>query len=84
MLLKLLMKKRSSFFVATCFAISNSSEKWLICSSCTNHMTFDRDLFKEFDTYVVSKVKIGNREHIAVKEMAPVGAVKDVDKKFEF
>ncbi|RDY11757.1 hypothetical protein CR513_03531, partial [Mucuna pruriens] len=30
-------------------------------------MTFDRDLFKELDTSIVSKVKIGNGEHIAVK-----------------
>ena len=30
-------------------------------------MTFDRDLFKELDTSVVSKVNIGNREYIVVK-----------------
>ena len=30
-------------------------------------MTFDRDLFKELDTSVVSKVKIGNGEYIVVK-----------------
>ncbi|RDX78385.1 hypothetical protein CR513_41344, partial [Mucuna pruriens] len=54
-------------FVATCFAISNSSEKWLIDSGCTNHMTFGRDLFKELDTSIVSKVKIGNGERIVVK-----------------
>ena len=29
-------------------------------------MTFDRDLFKELDNSVVSKVKIGNGEYIAV------------------
>ncbi|RDX93936.1 hypothetical protein CR513_23734, partial [Mucuna pruriens] len=30
-------------------------------------MTFDHDLFKELDTSIVSKVKIRNGEHIAVK-----------------
>ena len=30
-------------------------------------MTFDHDLFKELDTSVVSKVKIGNGEYIAIK-----------------
>ncbi|RDX60425.1 hypothetical protein CR513_61430, partial [Mucuna pruriens] len=60
-------KEEEQLFVATCFAISNSSEKWLIDNGCTNHMTFDCDLFKEFDTSVVSKAKIGNGEHIAVK-----------------
>lgn len=32
------------------FAVSHSNEKWIIDSGCTNHMTFDRDLFKELDT----------------------------------
>lgn len=30
-------------------------------------MTFDHDLFKGLDTSVVSKVKIGNRDYIAIK-----------------
>ena len=30
-------------------------------------MTFDRDLFKELDASIVSKVKIGNGEYTAVK-----------------
>ncbi|RDX92762.1 hypothetical protein CR513_25064, partial [Mucuna pruriens] len=59
--------EEEQLFVATCFAISNSSKKWLIDSGCTNHMTFDHDFFKELDTSTVFKVKIGNGEHIAVK-----------------
>ena len=51
-----------AFFLAT----SNSSNKWLVDSGCTNHMTFDHDLFKELDTLVASKVKIGNGEYIVV------------------
>ena len=60
-------EQEEQLFVASCFAIYHSSEKWLIDSGCTNHMTFDRDLFKELDTSVASKVKIGNGEYIAVK-----------------
>ena len=48
------------------FATSNSSNKWLVDSGCTNHMTFDHDLFKELDTLVASKVKIGNGEYIVI------------------
>ncbi|RDY07299.1 hypothetical protein CR513_08604, partial [Mucuna pruriens] len=60
-------EEEEQLFVATCFVITNSSEKWLIHNGYTNHMTFDRDLFKELDTSIVSKVKIGNGEHITVK-----------------
>ena len=60
-------EQEEQLFVASCFAIYHSSEKWLIDSGCTNHMTFDRDLFKELDTSIASKVKIGNGEYIAVK-----------------
>ncbi|KAK9148785.1 hypothetical protein Scep_007542 [Stephania cephalantha] len=54
-------------FVASCFATSSTSDKWLVDSGCTNHMTFDRDLFRELDTSVTSKVRIGNGEYLAVK-----------------
>ncbi|WVZ06476.1 hypothetical protein V8G54_019822 [Vigna mungo] len=60
-------EEEEQLFVATCLAIPNSSEKWLIDSGCTDHMTFDRDLFKKLDTSLISKVKIGNGEYIAVK-----------------
>nr|GLL49636.1 hypothetical protein VITISV_023429 [Ipomoea trifida]GMD97851.1 Retrovirus-related Pol polyprotein from transposon RE1 [Ipomoea batatas] len=47
--------------VATCFATSNnSSDSWLIDSGYTNHMTNDRELFKDLDKTTVSKVKIRN------------------------
>ncbi|XP_020262999.1 uncharacterized protein LOC109838978 [Asparagus officinalis] len=60
-------KEEEQLFVASCFATSNLSDKWLVDSGCTNHMTFDRDLFKELDTSVVYKVRISNGEYIAVK-----------------
>lgn len=60
-------EEEEQLFMASCFSTCHSSEKWLIDSGCTNHMTFDRNLFKELDTLVVSKVKIGNGEYIKVK-----------------
>ncbi|KAA3460324.1 two-component response regulator-like APRR2 isoform X1 [Gossypium australe] len=36
-------EEEEHFFVATCFAISHSSEERFIDSGCTNHTTFDRD-----------------------------------------
>ncbi|KAK9088025.1 hypothetical protein Syun_030419 [Stephania yunnanensis] len=60
-------EEEEQLFVASCFASSNASDKWLVDSGCTNHMTFDRDLFKELDTSITSKVRIGNGDFIAVK-----------------
>ena len=34
-------------FVATCFFGMELSESWLIDNGCTNHMTQDKDLFRE-------------------------------------
>jgi len=33
-------------FVASCFATNTTMESWLIESGCTNHMTYDYELFK--------------------------------------
>ncbi|XP_060211697.1 uncharacterized protein LOC132639253 [Lycium barbarum] len=73
-------------FVATFLATSSSSDKWLIDSGCTNHITFDHDLFKELDTSVISKVQIGNGEYlpaegkgtVAIKSSSGTKLIKDV------
>jgi predicted aspartyl protease len=54
-------------FVATCFSTRSSSECWLINSGYTNHMTFDRTLFKDLQSTEISKVRIGNGDYISVK-----------------
>jgi transposase InsO family protein len=54
-------------FVATCFSTRSSSECWLIDSGCTNHMTYDRTLFKDLTPTQISKVRIGNGVYIAAK-----------------
>ncbi|KAH9665623.1 hypothetical protein KPL70_020385 [Citrus sinensis] len=45
----------------------SSIESWLIDSDCTNHMAYDRELFRELDKTAISKVKIENGADIAVK-----------------
>jgi hypothetical protein len=54
-------------FVATCFSVQTSSDHWLIDSGCTNHMTFDKSLFRNLQTTEVAKVRIGNGDCIATK-----------------
>ena len=60
-------EEEDQLFVATCFLSSESSESWLIDSGCTNHMTYDKTLFKDLKPTNVSKVRIGNGGYIPVK-----------------
>nr|KYP72493.1 Retrovirus-related Pol polyprotein from transposon TNT 1-94 [Cajanus cajan] len=60
-------EEEEQLFAATCFATNNNCESWLIDSGCTHHMTYDEELFKELDRTIVSKVRIGNADRIAVK-----------------
>ena len=50
----------------TCFLSNASSESLLINSGYTNHMTYDKSLFKLQPTNI-TKVKIGDGKHIAVE-----------------
>ncbi|KAE8666818.1 hypothetical protein F3Y22_tig00112491pilonHSYRG00346 [Hibiscus syriacus] len=60
-------QKEDQLFVASCFATSIANESWLIDSGCTNHIRHDIELFKELNKAVVSQVRIGNGDFIAVK-----------------
>jgi len=60
-------EEEDQLFVATCFSGIESSESWLIDSGCTNHMTHDKDLFRELRSSNTSKVRIKNGEYITVK-----------------
>nr|KYP66186.1 Retrovirus-related Pol polyprotein from transposon TNT 1-94 [Cajanus cajan] len=51
----------------SCFMTKKPSKAWIIDSGCTNHMTYDRELFKELNKTDISKVQMGNGEHLAVK-----------------
>ncbi|KAJ8751718.1 hypothetical protein K2173_025889 [Erythroxylum novogranatense] len=60
-------EEEDKLFVATCFTSYDASEHWLIDSGCTNHMTHNRELFKELRITEIKRVRIGNDEHLDVK-----------------
>ena len=60
-------EEEDQLFIATCFMSYEASENWLIDSGCTNHMTHDKELFKELKSTESKKVRIGNGEYSAVK-----------------
>ncbi|TYK19521.1 Retrovirus-related Pol polyprotein from transposon TNT 1-94 [Cucumis melo var. makuwa] len=60
-------EEEDQLFVATCFMGGESNESWLIDSGCTNHMTHDKELFKELKPTNITKVRIGNEDYISVK-----------------
>ncbi|CAL5331407.1 unnamed protein product [Camellia sinensis] len=60
-------QEEEHLFVASCYASKSSNEHWLVDSGCTNHMTYDKELFKELDRTKISKVKVGNGEFIEVR-----------------
>ncbi|KAH9756360.1 hypothetical protein KPL71_016050 [Citrus sinensis] len=57
-------EEEDHLFVATCFSGIESSESWLIDSGCTNHMTHNKDLFRELSNANSSKVRVGNGTYI--------------------
>ncbi|XP_047150825.1 uncharacterized protein LOC124822805 [Vigna umbellata] len=60
-------EEEDQLFVATCFERSKENESWINESSCTNHMTYDKELFKDLKPTNITKVKIGNGDYISVK-----------------
>ena len=59
-------EEEDHLFVATCFS-TKKSDFWMIDSGCTNHMTYERNLFKEFIPMENKKVRIGNGDCIPAK-----------------
>ena len=59
-------EEEDHLFVATCFS-TKKSDFWMIDSACTNHMTYERNLFKEFIPMENKKVRIGNGDCILAK-----------------
>ena len=54
-------------FVATCFTSMNSISCWLIDSGCSNHMTHNMSMFREWCEITSSKVRVGDGKRIVVK-----------------
>jgi len=59
--------KEELLLTTSCVTTNESTKEWIIDSSCTNHMTHDREIFKELNKSNISKVRIGNGEQLAVK-----------------
>ena len=68
--------------MTACFASSEESESWLIDSGCTNHMTNDRELFKDLKPTNITKVRIGNGDYISVKGKGTVAIASGSGTKF--
>ena len=75
-------EEEDHLFVATCFSGIESSESWLIDSGCTNHMTHNKDLFRELSNANSSKVRVGNGTYIAVKGKGTVAITTFSGTKF--
>jgi len=75
-------KEEDQLFVATCFSGIESSESWLIDSGCINHMTHDKDLFRELRSSNMSKVRIGNGEYITMEGKGTVAISTCLGTKF--
>ncbi|CAN1122661.1 Retrovirus-related Pol polyprotein from transposon TNT 1-94, partial [Linum perenne] len=60
-------EEEDHLLVASCYASQMSSKAWLIDSGCTNHMTFNKDLFKDLIPTTQLRVKIGDGTYLPVK-----------------
>ncbi|PHT75806.1 hypothetical protein T459_19328 [Capsicum annuum] len=60
-------EEEDHLFVATCISSKVSTNFWLIDSGCTNHMTYNKSLFKELKPIEISKVRIKNGDQILVE-----------------
>jgi len=52
--------KEDLLLTTSCVTTNESTKDSIIDSGCTNHMTYDREIFKELNKSNISKVRIGN------------------------
>ncbi|WVY89496.1 hypothetical protein V8G54_035010 [Vigna mungo] len=74
-------ENEDQLFATACFSSSNSNESWLIDSGCTNHMTYDKELFKCLDMTEVKWVRIGNGEQLPVKGKGSIAITTHIGTK---
>ncbi|XP_038885771.1 uncharacterized protein LOC120076063 [Benincasa hispida] len=74
-------QEEDQLFVATCFSLITQCDGWLVDSGYTNHMTSDKELFKDLDKSFKSRVKIGNSEYLEVKGKDTVSIESCVETK---
>jgi len=51
---------------------NESTKDWIIDSGCINHITHDREIFKELNKSNISKVRIENGEQLAMKSSGTI------------
>ncbi|XP_038889190.1 uncharacterized protein LOC120079069 [Benincasa hispida] len=61
------VKCRSCHLLGHIERLFTQCDGWLVDSGCTNHMTNDKELFKDIDKSFKPRVKIGNGEYLEVK-----------------
>jgi ribulose bisphosphate carboxylase small subunit len=54
------------------FQLNKPSNEWLIDSGCTNHMTYDRELFKKLNKTSISTAMVANGEQTAVEGIGTI------------
>lgn len=59
-------EEEDHLFIATCFSSETSNGNWLIDSGCTNHMIYDKELFKDLNKTTTTKVRVGNGAFITM------------------
>ncbi|XP_071906098.1 uncharacterized protein [Coffea arabica] len=75
--------QEEQLFAVSCFATNSSMESWLIDSGSSNHMTFDRELFKKLDKTAITRVLIGNGAYLAVKGIGTMAIEGYIDSGIE-
>ncbi|XP_047270313.1 uncharacterized protein LOC107874407 [Capsicum annuum] len=60
-------EEKDHIFIETCILSKVSTDFWLIDSGCTNHMTYNKRLFKELKPTEISKARIRNGDQVVVK-----------------
>jgi predicted aspartyl protease len=54
------------------FQLNKPSNEWLIDSGCTNHMTYDRELFKKLNKTSISTAMVANGEQTVVEGIGTI------------
>lgn len=66
-------KKVENLFFSFQSVKEEKNDVWYLDSSCSNHMTLEKDIFLDMDNSFISKVKMGNGVVVDVKGKGSIG-----------
>ena len=66
-------KGNRSMFYASQSSMENKNGQWLIDSTCSNHMTQNKDMFNDIDPKRKTRVKIEKEEFISASDLGTIG-----------